>query len=65
MAEKREVFEQTQDEHGRTRMDRVLTPEEAAAQNAANAAKLEPGRLGPQPFHSGTEKEPRAKRPKL
>jgi hypothetical protein len=64
MAEKREVFEQVEDEHGRTRLDRRLTPEEAAAQDACNAERLGPARAASfyQPFATGTEHEARAKR---
>ena len=58
-----EVFQQTEDEAGRTRLDRPLTPEEAAAQDAANRERLEKGRTGRfEPFLSGEEQQARAKR---
>ena len=62
-AEETPVFEQTEDPNGRTRMDRPLTPAEAAAQDAENRAMLEAGRTGRfEPFLSGEEKQARAKR---
>jgi hypothetical protein len=66
MAETREIFEQVDDGVGCTRLDRPFTAEEAAAQDAANRARLEKGRTGRfDPFLSGTEKQARAKRSKL
>lgn len=43
MAETREIFEQVDDGAGCTRLDRPFTAEEAAAQDAANRARLEKG----------------------
>ncbi len=58
-----EVFEQAEDPNGRTRMDRPLTPAEAAAQDGENRAMLEAGRTGRfEPFLSGEEKQARARR---
>lgn len=61
MAETREIFEQVEDEQGRTRLDRPFTPEEAKEQDERNRAKLgyRTGRFDA--FMTGTEKEPRAK----
>ena len=58
-----EVFEQVEDEHGRTRMDRPLTPDEAKQQDAENRERLEKGRTGRfDPYLSGEEQQARAKR---
>lgn len=61
-----EVFQQTEDDAGRTRLDRPFTPEEAKQQDAENRERLEKGRTGRfDPYLSGTEKQARAKRSKL
>ena len=63
MAEQREIYELREDEMGRTRLDRPFTPEEAAAQDAANRERLEAGRTGRfDPYHTGEEQQARARR---
>lgn len=58
-----EVFEQVENEAGRTRLDRPLTPDEAKAQDAENRERLEKGRTGRfDPFLSGEEQQARVKR---
>ena len=58
-----EVFEQVEDEAGRTRLDRPFTAEEAKEQDARNREQLQAGRTGHfDPYLSGTEKQARAKR---
>jgi len=60
-----EVFEQVEDEAGRTRLDRPFTPDEAKAQDAENRERLDEGRTGRfEPFLSGTEQKARAQRRK-
>ena len=46
IAETREIFEQVKDEHGRTRLDRPFTPEEAKERDARNRERLQKGRTG-------------------
>ena len=57
------AFEQVEDEHGRTLLDRPFTPEEAAANDERNLEKLG-GRPGNflQPWVTDTEDEVRATR---
>ena len=64
MAETREIYEQAEDETGRTRLDRPFTPEEAKEQDARNRERLQAGgRTGRfDPYLSGTEQEARAQR---
>ena len=65
MAE-REVNKQTEDENGRTRLDRPFTAEEAKELDARNRERLTAGRTGRfEPFLSGTEKQARVKRSKV
>ena len=62
MAETREVYEQVEDETGRTRLDRPFTAEEAKALDARNLERLTAGRTGRfDPYLSG-EDQRRAKR---
>jgi hypothetical protein len=59
----REVYEQREDETGRTSLDRPFTAEEATAQDARNRQRLEACRTGRfDPFLSGEELQARAKR---
>lgn len=63
MADKRDVYEQHEDETGRTRLDRPFTPEETKEQDARNRERLGAGRTGRfDPYLSGTERQARAKR---
>ena len=59
----RAVYEQVEDETGRTRLDRPFTAEEAEQQDAENRERLEKGRTGRfDPFLTGEEQRARAKR---
>ena len=65
MAETREVYEQVEDETGRTRLDRPFTAEEAKELDARNRERLTVGRTGRfDPYLSSTEQEARSKRSK-
>ena len=65
MAETREVFEQVEDETGRTRLDRPFTAEEATELDARNRERLTVGRTGRfDPYLSCAEQEARSKRSK-
>ena len=65
MAETREVYEQVEEETGRTRLDRPFTAEEAKELDARNRERLTVGRTGRfDPYLSGTEQEARSKRSK-